>query len=92
MSMRPEWCPADVWTMAYEFTVPAAETATRNLDYDNVTDEVHAIRSAVSRAILAERERAVKWVADHQTRSNGDPLDPSMPDILYAICTGAAHG
>lgn len=58
--------------------------------YDSVLREAIILNSA--RAILAERERCVKWVADHQTRSNGDPLDPSMPDILYAIRTGATHG
>ncbi|RVN11284.1 hypothetical protein [Sinorhizobium meliloti] len=39
----------------------------------------------IARAILAERQRCVDPLRENHTITNGEPLDPAVPDILAAM-------
>jgi len=85
---KPSDIPQDVWTLAGPLAVKAAETALRNLEDEDLRIELDAIRTAVARAILSERNNAADFLEANQTIINGESADPNMPDLIQAIRNG----
>lgn len=73
---RPDWCPPDVWgkVCGIGASGPSAGYLNRR----------------VARAIIAERERCAKHLAEGCTVQGGEPVDHAVPEILHAIREGLA--
>lgn len=86
MSNRPDWCPADVWGVAEEYTVGLR----LSIDLDAYNYPI--VLEATAHAILAERERCSK-IAGSELRNrsmlmSNPPQSGAAWDIRNAIDAG----
>lgn len=80
--MKPEWCPQEFWELATNLEMDVAVNHGGEFPAPILAK---ALLDAHQRGRREGMEEAAALLRDHATISNGEALDPAVPEILAFI-------